>query len=198
MYYLLFLSFKISRRYSLISLQTVKILFGLCDQCVTEKVFPKPVVEKPVVSVGFMTRLQIDLIDMRSTEHNGFKWIFHVKDHFSKYSWLHPLTLKEAINVSVILASVFHQFGPPRILQSDNGREFVAKVIVNLTKTWPGLLIINGRSRHPQSQGLIERGNAGVQQLLRKWLDTNDTTDWSSELCPVMYAINTNMAKTIN
>ncbi|CAF4580555.1 unnamed protein product [Rotaria socialis] len=112
--------------------------------------------------------MQIDLVDMRSVEYNGFKWIFHAKDHFSKYSWLDPLPSKEAINVAETLKSSFYQFGPPRILQSDNGREFVAKVILDLIKLWPGLLIINGRSRPPHSQGLAERGTAVVQQLLGK------------------------------
>ncbi|CAF4957059.1 unnamed protein product, partial [Rotaria socialis] len=88
--------------------------------------------------------------------------------------------------------------GPPRILQSDNGREFVAKVILDLTKSWPGLLIINERPRHPQSQGLVERGNAVVQQLLGKWLDTNVTNDWPSGLGPIMFSINTSVARTIN
>ncbi len=145
-----------------------------------------------------MTRMQIDLIDMRSVEHNGFKWIFHAKDHFPKYSWLYPMPTKEAVNVAEILKSIFHQFGPPKILQSDNGREFVAKVILDLVKSWPGLLIINGRPRHPQSQGLVERGNAVAQQMLGKWLDTNATTDWPSGLGPVMFAINTSIARTIN
>ncbi len=45
----------------------------LCDQCVTRKVFSKPISGKPIISVGFMTRMQIDSIDMRSVEHNGFK-----------------------------------------------------------------------------------------------------------------------------
>ncbi|CAF1021745.1 unnamed protein product [Rotaria magnacalcarata] len=142
--------------------------------------------------------MQVDLVDMRSVEYNGFKWIFHAKDHFSKYSWLYPFPSKEAINVAETLKSIFYQFGPPRILQSDNGREFVAKVILDLTKLWPGLLIINGRQRHPQSQGLVERGNAVVQQLLGKWLDTNVTNDWPSGLGPIMLSINTSVARTIN
>ncbi len=142
-----------------------------------------------------MTRMQIDLIDMRSIEYDGYKWIFHAKDHFSKYSWLCPLVSKEAINVAQTLESIFYQFGPPRILQSDNEREFVAKVILELTKAWPGLVIINGRPRHPQSQGLVERSNAVVQQLLGKWMDTNHSTNWPSGLGPVMFAINTSVAK---
>ena len=66
------------------------IFIELCDQCVSRKVFPKEVCGKPIISLGFMTKIQMDLIDMRSAKYNGFKWIFHAKDHFSKYSWLHP------------------------------------------------------------------------------------------------------------
>ncbi|CAF2943784.1 unnamed protein product [Rotaria sp. Silwood2] len=142
---------EISRRYSFVPLKMVKIFVELCDQCASRKLFPKPIVGKPIISVGFMTRMQIDFVDMRSVEHNGFKWIFHAKDHFSKYSWLYPLTSKKAVNVAEALKSIFYQFGPPKILQSDNGREFVAKVILDLTKLWPGLLIVNGRPRHPES-----------------------------------------------
>jgi hypothetical protein len=80
------LSFKVASRYSFIPHKTVKIFIELYDQCVTRKVFPKLISGKPIISVGLMTRMQIDLIDMRSVEHNGFKWIFHAKDHFSKYS----------------------------------------------------------------------------------------------------------------
>ena len=74
----------------------------------------------------------------------------------------------------------------------------MAKVILDLKKLWPDLLIINGRPRHPQSQGLVERGNAIVQQMLGKWLGTNATKDWLSGLGPVMVAINTSIARTIN
>ena len=179
-------------------LEVVKLLISLCDECSSRRTFPKPVVGKPIVSIGFMTRIQVDLIDMRSTEFNDFKWIFHAKDHFSEYSWLYPMISKEATNVASILQSIFYQFGPPKILQSDNGREFVARVILDLRKIWPGLVIINGRPRHPQSQGLVERGNSVVQQMIGKWLNANNTLDWPSSLGPVMYAINTSIAKSIN
>ncbi|CAF1157431.1 unnamed protein product [Didymodactylos carnosus] len=87
-------------------------------------------------------------------------------------------------------------FGPSKILQSDNGREFVAHVIYDLKTTWTDLIIINGRPRHPQSQGLVERDNAVVQKLLGKFLDSNQTADWPDGLDPVMLAINTSIAKT--
>ncbi|CAM4828642.1 unnamed protein product, partial [Rotaria magnacalcarata] len=65
-----------------------------------------------------------------------------------------------------------------------------ANIILNLKLDWPDLIIINGRPRHPQSQGLVERGNAFVQKILGKWLETNNSLDWPSGLGPVMLAIN--------
>ena len=75
--------------------------------------------------------------------------------------------------------NVFTIFGPPTILHSDNGKEFVAKLIKQLVALWPGLKIINGRPRYPQSQGLIERGNATLQSKLSKWMEDNKSTEWS-------------------
>eukprot|EP00731_Ephydatia_muelleri_P038942 Em1001g1a len=60
-----------------------------------------------------------------------------------------------------LATKVFAYLGLPKILQSDNGREFTSTLINKLVKNWPGYMtIVNGRPRHPQSQGLVERGDA--------------------------------------
>ena len=42
-------------------------------------------------------------------------------------------------------SKVFTYFGPPKLLQLDNGREFINSVIDNLVKDWLGeVTIING------------------------------------------------------
>jgi len=53
-------------------------------------------------------------------------------------------------------------FGAPKILQSDNGREFVNSVINELKDLWPECVIVHGHPRHPPSQGSIERSNQDV------------------------------------
>jgi hypothetical protein len=97
----------------------------MCDVCQTRRSFPKATSGKPIISIGFLTRLQVDLIDMRSLQYNNFNFIMHVKDHFTKFSWLFPLPSKEAYHVANHLRNIFYTFGPPKILQSDNGKEFV-------------------------------------------------------------------------
>ena len=86
-----------------------------------------------------MTRLQIDLIDMRTGPDKVssdliYYWILNCIDHFSKFSWAFPLQNKTAVEVSMKLRELFFVFGPPRLLHSDNGREFVSSVIMELKK----------------------------------------------------------------
>lgn len=70
----------------------------------------------------------MDLIDYGGggTPEGDFRYILHVRDHRTKYSWAYPLPSKEAYPVGKKLHSLFCQVGPPDELQSDNGREFTA------------------------------------------------------------------------
>lgn len=96
----------------------------MCDTCQTRRSIPKATSGKPIISLGFLTRIQVDLIDMRSMEYNGSKFIMNVKDHFTKFNWLFSLPTKEASQVATNLKNIFYTFGPPKILQTDNGKEF--------------------------------------------------------------------------
>ena len=89
-------------------------------------------------------------------------------DHWSKVHVLFPLMQKCAEEVALnLVTKVFSYFGLPRILQSDNGREFVNAILRKVVEDWPGeVAMVNGRARHPQSQGLVERANAKVEQML--------------------------------
>lgn len=68
---------------------------------------------KPTVSIGFLTRLQADLIDISSVSYDGYNLIMHV------------LPSKETIHVAKNLRNIFYTHEPPKILQNDNGKEFV-------------------------------------------------------------------------
>lgn len=46
-------------------------------------------------------------------------------------------------------------FGPPRLLQCDNGSEL--KEVVKAFAETPNIKLVNGNPRHPQSQGLVEQ-----------------------------------------
>ena len=58
--------------------------------------------------------------------------------------------------VKVVLTWIMN-LGPPKILQSDNGTEFKGALTILLRQY--GIQVINGRPRHPQSQGMVEKAN---------------------------------------
>ena len=62
---------------------------------------------------------------------------------------LRPLKRKTALAVAEVLIEIFTLLGPPAILQSDNGREFKNKDIIDeVISMWPGLQMVNGKPRH--------------------------------------------------
>ncbi len=81
-------------------------------------------------------------------------------------------------------------FGAPLILQSDIGREFVNQVIQELMLMWPTLKLVNGRPRHPQSQGSVERSNQDIENMITSWCSDNKTPKWSRALMFVQYSKN--------
>ena len=130
--------------------------------------------------------MQIDLIDMRHMPDDSYNYIAHYMDHWSKFHVMWPLMRKSAVEVAVGLATkVFSYLGLPKILQSDNGREFVNEIAKETLTLWPGqVVIINGRPRHSQSQGLVEKGNhcveMQIQAMKKEWGGTGNVpwTDW--------------------
>ena len=96
------------------------------------------------------------------------------------FSLIHKSAEEVAYNLQV---KVFAYFGIPKILQSDNDREFVNVIVQKLVEDWPGeITIINGRPRHPQSQGLIEKGNSTVEAMLACKLYSETQAIWTSWL----------------
>ena len=75
---------------------------------------------------------------------------------------------KSAAEVGLNLQNkIFAYLGTPRILHSDNGREFVNEIVHDLVKHWPGkVTIVSGGPRNPKCQGFVEQGNYTVEKLL--------------------------------
>ncbi|GBN19420.1 KRAB-A domain-containing protein 2 [Araneus ventricosus] len=105
------------------------------------------------------------------------KLIMNYQDHATKFCLLRPLKIKRAAEVPLELLKIFLDFGAPYILQSDNGCEFIADEINELSDMWPDCKIVHGRSRHPRSQVSMERCNEDIQNMLRAWMDVGGNTD---------------------
>jgi len=125
---------------------------------------------------------------MRARPHNGYYWILHIKDHFSKYSFLYSLTDKTAAGVARCITQWLGIVGIPKILQCDNSKEFKGILLV-LRKKYR-VKIINGRPRHPQIQGLGKQVNGVGKKKLRAWLAEHKDQGWSDALPDIVLAMN--------
>jgi len=134
---------------------------------------------KPIISSSFNSRGQVDLINMTAYKDGPYQWILHYQDHHDKMSYLCAMEDKKPKTVAFHLLPLFLQQGAPLILQSDNGREFVAKVIEELLKTWKECKIVHGSPRHPQSQGSVERANVDIETMVTQWMKDENSTKWS-------------------
>lgn len=132
---------------------------------------------------------------MAQARDDEYRYIIHMRDHFTKFSWARAAKRKTADNVTKFLYEIFLMFGPPTILQCDNGREFTG-IIENLGNLWPNLKVIHGRPRHPQSQGMIERANGIMERKIARWMETHKQTNWTSVLGRVVYTMNCEVSRT--
>ena len=89
-----------------------------------------------------------------------------LQDHLTKFVNLRALKSKRAEEVAYHLLHIFADKGAPRILQTDNGREFANSLITGLLDMWPECRLVHGKPRHSQSQGSVERANRDIQVLL--------------------------------
>ena len=105
-------------------------------------------------------------------------------DVYSKFAKAYPLKSKAALKVSNALESLFLTFGPPTVLQCDNGKEFSNFVINDLCSRF-NVKLIHGRVRHPQPQGQIERSNQTLTRAIAKQMDAKDEN--VKEACWIKY-----------
>jgi hypothetical protein len=118
-----------------------------------------------------------------------YKWILHIKDHFSKYTQLYPLKSKHVELIADCFALFITAFLPPKIMQADNGKEFKGALLILLRKY--GIQVVNGAPRLPQTQGLIKQANGVVENKLQAWKMDHGSTEWKDGLLEVTLAMNT-------
>ena len=175
-------------------------LVSKCERCLEKrrrKETVSGIVVRPITVKNLNDRGQVDLVDMQSLRDGSFRFIMHYQEHLSKFHFLRPLTSKRAEEVASELLRIFLEFGAPKLLQSDNGREFTASVISELASLWNGLVLVNGRPRHPQSQGSVERSNATMKDSLTAWMRDNNCSKWSIGIKFVQWQMNTSYSEAI-
>jgi hypothetical protein len=102
-----------------------QILIQNCPVCIRHQHHPTPKAgHSPIQTSGFLSRVQIDLIDMSTFADGNFKYILSLKDLGTKFVDLMALSSKSPKAVAFRLVELFAIIGVPSIIQADNGSEF--------------------------------------------------------------------------
>jgi transposase InsO family protein len=103
-------------------------------------------------------------------EVDGFRYILHCIDYFSRFHWLAPLKRKTTEETHDALRPFFGLVGLPDILLSDNGTEFAN--LEALVAEFPAKCSVrHGPPYEPQVQGMVERYNAEVRKKMASFHD---------------------------
>ncbi|CDQ98863.1 unnamed protein product, partial [Oncorhynchus mykiss] len=105
----------------------------------------------------------------------------------TRYPEAVPLRTITAKTVVKALVKFFSTFGLPKVIQTDQGSNFMSKLFSNVLKTLCISHQVSSPS-HPESQGALERWHQTLKAMLRKYcMDTS--TDWDEGVPFVLFAI---------
>jgi hypothetical protein len=142
------------------------------------------------IPAGVFDRVHMDLLMLdESDEFEGqrFNYILLCVCALSKFPVAVKLMNKESRTVAAALWSIIATYGPPTILISDQGPEFVNE-IVDALATLHGVERRIITAYRPQANGQVERFNRALLDILRK-CTANSPRQWPAWLDFVLMAI---------
>ena len=142
----------------------------------------------PISALFPWDHIEIDLIGPFPNSEGGYEYIITVTDVLSNFTIIRPLKSKSAKEVATRLWEIICDFGPPKIIQSDQGKEFVNSLLDALT-TLMGIDHRLTTAYHPRANGLVERRNKDITLVLKKLCD-GTFNRWDEFLPIVQYALN--------
>ena len=140
-------------------------------------------------------RIAVDIAGPFPKTSNGFMYILVISDYFTKFTEIFPLKNMEAETVTeTMFRGWIKRYGCPQEIHSDQGSQFESQIFQEMCK----LLQINKTrttAYHPQSDGMIERMNRTVKDILSKYISVNQT-DWDKFVDSVVFAYNSTVHDT--
>ena len=147
---------------------------------------PAPLHPIPVLGEPF-ERVLIDCVGPLPKTKSGHQYILTVMCAATRYPEAIPLRTLKAKPVVKALTKFFSTFGLPKIIQSDQGTNFMSKVFAQVMKELK-VKHVKSSPYHPESQGALERFHQTLKSMLRKFcLESN--REWDEGLPLLLFAV---------
>lgn len=157
-----------------------------CDTCKATK-HPKqtlrPTMGKEAITHRPFQKVYVDFLGPYPRSKTGNTFIFIVLDHKTKFVLLKALPKASARAVNKFLIDeVFHKFGVPEILHSDNGKQFVSESFRELLSSY-GIIHMRSAIHSPQANA-SERVNQSILVNIRNYIQ-KDQSRWDENLSKI-------------
>ncbi len=170
-------------------MRDINCYVGSCITCQQAKRHygAKPAPLHPIPPTNIFSRMHVDILGPLPTSTEGYKYILLFVDSFSKWCEAFPLKTADAATVAKHLyEDIICRYGAPDSLVSDRGRQFMSKLINEISKLFQITRCFTS-SYHPQSNSTCERMNSTIEKTLKAYID-KDQKNWPSILPSVMMA----------
>ena len=137
---------------------------------------------------GPFEQLALDILKLPRTQR-GNQYLLVIQDYFSKWVEAFPLVKTAAPSVAQCLINGWiARFGCPHSILSDQGTEFESNLFRSLNKMLQ-VKKLRTTPYHPRTDGMVERCNRTVIDVLSKYADIEP--DWDLRLPLVLFALRT-------
>ncbi|MCP3666838.1 MAG: DDE-type integrase/transposase/recombinase, partial [Gammaproteobacteria bacterium] len=163
-----------------------------CDSCLRNKGGPYPHrVPMTLIPSGEPWDIcGVDIAGPFPISANENRFILGFIDYKTRYAFTEALSETSAATIArVFLDKVICVVGPPRLLLSDRGSNFLSEILTevcNLLQT----RCCTTTAYHPQTNGKCERFWGSIKSMLKMYVDS-DQQNWCEMLSLVTYSYNT-------
>lgn len=171
--------------------QVVSDVVRCCPTCQKLKTHSSKVIP-PTLKIKTNTPFDLVAMDLLQfpVTNSGNKYVTVLIDHCSKWVSVIPIADKQSVTVAEALENRILPFLPklPNRLLTDNGMEFVAETFQIVLERF-NIQHIRTSPLHPASNGICERFNRSLIQLLRCLVLENES-NWDEELSSAVIIYN--------
>ncbi len=128
----------------------------------------------------------MDIVGKLEKSSAGHQYILVIFNNVTRYPEAFPLRSINTSNIIQALVQLFSRVGIPEEILTDQGTNFTSRLMGRLHRQL-GITAIRTSAYHPQTDGLVERFNQTLKNMLRKFV--SDTgRDWDNWLPFLLFA----------
>ncbi|KAL0153020.1 hypothetical protein M9458_051619 [Cirrhinus mrigala] len=147
---------------------------------------PAPLTPIPVIGEPF-DRIVLDCVGPLPKTKSGHAYLLTLMCAATRFPEAIPILSLRAKTIVKALVGFFSTFGLPRVVQTDQGTNFMSRVF-NQILTQLHIKHIVSSPYHPESQGSLERFHQTLKTMLRTYC-TQSEKEWDEGLPLLLFAV---------